>query len=103
MFQKIEADKVWVAFSTGKHFRYITVHDIARELGPGRAEVLTVFHAFTGSDQTSFFAGKGKVTALEAWKMFDEVTNSFKSLSNTPETSILQNVMPTLERFVVLL
>lgn len=28
VFKDTEADDIWIAFVTGKHFRYIPVHDI---------------------------------------------------------------------------
>ena len=33
IFHVIPVNEVWIAFGTGKHFRYLAVHDIARELG----------------------------------------------------------------------
>ena len=53
------AREVWISFGVGKHHRYIA--------GPTKAPALTVFHAFTGSDTTSFFAGIGKRTAWKTW------------------------------------
>ena len=43
--------------------RYIVAHTIVATLGPTKAPALTVFHAFTENDTTSFFAGIGKRTA----------------------------------------
>ena len=57
------AREVWISFGERKHHRYIAAHTIAATLGPNKAPALTVFHAFTGSDTTSFFAGIGKRTA----------------------------------------
>ena len=51
---------IWVAFGSGKHLRYITAHDIAKELGHEKALSLPMFHAFTGCDTVSSFAGRGK-------------------------------------------
>jgi hypothetical protein len=41
-----------MAFGTGKHFRYLAVHDIARALGHERSKALplALFHAMTGCD-----------------------------------------------------
>ena len=30
--QDIVVDKLWIAFGTGKHFRYLAIHDIAAQL-----------------------------------------------------------------------
>ena len=64
---------------------------------------LPMFHAFTGCDETSFFTGKGKKTAWSTWEVFDDVTEAFTRLMNVPTLNILDYVMPTLERFIVLL
>lgn len=103
LFHKIGAEKLWLEFSNGKHTTYISVHGIAHALGTEKAESLIAFHALTGCDQTSFFSGRGKVTAWETWKLFPEITASFKALSNTPDQRIIFDVQPSLERFVVLM
>ena len=58
--QDIVVDGLWIAFGTGKHFRYLTIHDIAAQLGPERAKALPMLHALTGCDTVSLFSGKGK-------------------------------------------
>ena len=72
-FHQIQLSELWVAFVTGKHFRYLPVHDN----GPIKSQALLALHAFIGCDQTSFFAHRGKKTAWEAWDAFSEVTTSF--------------------------
>ena len=56
----LEDTEIWVAFGTGKHLRYIPAHDIAKELGYEKALSLPMFHAYTGCDTVSSFAGRGK-------------------------------------------
>ena len=56
----LEDTEIWVAFGTGKHLRYIPAHDIARELGYEKAPSLPMFHACTGCDTVSSFAGREK-------------------------------------------
>ena len=48
--------ELWIAFGTGKHFRYIPCHELAGKLGEN-ALVLPIFHALTGCDTVSFFQG----------------------------------------------
>lgn len=61
---KMAHDELWIALAVGWSFRYIVVHEIAECLNlPG-------FHAFTGCDIVSSFAGRGKKTAWEMWKSF---------------------------------
>ncbi|CAC5385431.1 unnamed protein product [Mytilus coruscus] len=55
----IGADEPWLAFGSGKSFRYISIHDLPNALGIERSHTLPVFHAFTGCDTVSSFAGKG--------------------------------------------
>ena len=53
-------DEYWLAFGTGKSFRYLAAHEISAALGPEKACALPVFHALTGCDTVSSFAGHGK-------------------------------------------
>ena len=57
MFQHLGISELWIAFGTGKNFRYVPIHDIVKEPGPTKARSLIAFHAFTGCDQTSSFVG----------------------------------------------
>ena len=93
---------LWVAFGTGTHLRYIAAHEISRKLGSQVSKALPVFHAFTGCDTVSSFGGRGKKTALEAWKSYPEVTTAFLTLAHNP-SEVSNRCMEHLERFVVLL
>ena len=99
--QRLDNTEVWIAFGTGKSFRFLAAHEIARALGPDRCRALPMFHAFTGCDTVSCFGGRGKRTAWDTWKAYDSVTPAFCSLAATPE-SIESSIKP-LERFVILL
>lgn len=61
----LELPELWVSFGSGKNFRHIPVHEIARSLSPERCIGLPMFHAFTGYDTVSFFNGRGKEMAWE--------------------------------------
>jgi len=67
-------DELWVAFATGKSFRYLPAHEIAL------SNVLLFLHAFSGCNTISSFAGRRKKTAWEIWKMCDKVTPAFAHL-----------------------
>lgn len=54
-------------FSMRKLFKYYPIHEIALSLGPQKSLALAVFHALTGCDAVSFFAGKSKKSALDTW------------------------------------
>jgi len=64
-YSKLSLEELWVSFGTGKCLKYFSVHTIATRLGDDRARALPGFHAFTGCDQTSSIAGKGKKTAWD--------------------------------------
>ena len=99
--QSLPLKKLWVWFGTGNTTRYIPVHDLATSLGPQRCLALPFFHAFTGCDTVSAFAGRGKKSAWDAWLAFSEVTTAFVHLSAEPQDTDFH--MPLLERFTVVL
>ena len=94
---------MWIAFETGKKFRYLSINDLFSVLGPDRSESLLFFHAFIGCDTVSCFAGHGKKSAWETWKVFPDVTQAFKSLSAQPSETNINVALPTLERYIALL
>ena len=55
-------DELWLAFGTRKSFRYLAAHEISAALGPEKTHALPVFHALTGCDTVSSFAGHRKKT-----------------------------------------
>ena len=63
--EEIKVEELWVAFGTGKHFRYIAVHAIASSLGADKSRTLPAFHAVTDYDTVSFFGWKGKTEGLK--------------------------------------
>ena len=42
-----EDDEEWLSFGTGKAFRFLAAHEMARALGPEKAQGLPMFHALT--------------------------------------------------------
>ena len=61
LFSNFHPDtNIWVAFGTGKNFRYYSINTIYQFLGPEKSKALPFFHAFTGSDTISQFHGKDK-------------------------------------------
>ena len=53
-------DQLWLAFGTGKSYRYFPTHSIASQLGPNKSRAPPVIHALTGRDVVSSFCGKGE-------------------------------------------
>ena len=61
-----------------------------------------MFHAFTGCDTVSSFAGREKKTAFDIWKSFNEITPVFSTLLTDP-SELNDDCVSVLEAFVVLL
>ena len=94
--------ELWLAFGTGKSFRYLAAHQMSKCLGPEMSRALPMFHALTGCDTVSSFAGHGKKTAWSTWKSQPALTNALLMLGNGPKV-IPDDAMNIIERFVVLL
>ena len=100
---KICCESLWLAFGTGTSFRYLDATAMAQALGVEKCKALPAFHALTGCDVTSSFAGKGKRTAWSAWNVFDDATTALCTLANTPIKENIMNVLPIIERLVVIM
>lgn len=102
VLSELGSAELWIAFGTGKNFRYIPAHEISASLGPQKSVVLPVFHAFTGCDTVSQFAQVGKKTAWNVWETHDEFTATFYELHNSPQ-QISDETEASLEYFTILL
>jgi hypothetical protein len=93
-----------VEFGVGKDLKVISVNKLYEFLGHDRSNSLPFFHAFSGSDSTSGFRGKGKKTIFKIWKSFPEATQKFLEISSNPiaAINISSDVFKALERFTVL-
>ena len=69
-FKRMALNELWIEFGTGENRRYIPIHEIVSSLGPHISASLLFFHSFTGCDQVSYFATRGKKTAWKTWKIF---------------------------------
>ena len=77
MIQKISPQDLWIAFGTGKKFRYLTIHDMVKGISPKKAITLPFFHAFAGCDTISYFHRKRKKSCWKVWKVKGEATGAF--------------------------
>ena len=102
-YNRLDCQDLWVAFGTGKSFRYINAKIIAQSLGPKKCKALPVFHAFSGCDTTSSFLGKGKRTAWATWNSFCAVTGAFCNIGQAPTHDTIREALPMLERFVIIM
>ena len=69
---------LWLVFGAGNSFRFIDATTIAQSLGDDKCLALSSFHALTGCDVTSLFAGKGKRTAWSVWNAFEDATKMLR-------------------------
>ena len=76
-----------MSFGKGKTLRYLDATHMARKLGNDKCDALPAFHALTGCDTTSGFAGTGKRTVVQGCYA--------RSTYTCPNT--------TIERFVILM
>ena len=91
--------ELWLAFGTAKSFRYLAAHQIAARFGSEMSCALPMFHALTGCDTVSSFAGQGKKTALWTWKSLPELTDALLRLADGPK-EIPDDAMNKIEMFV---
>lgn len=97
-----EDTEVCVSLGTGKTFRFLAAHEIARALGPEKAQALLIVHALTGCDTISCFAGHGKRTAWAVRTVLPELVHTLTLLYTAPDC-INEDAMHTIERFTRLL
>ena len=98
LFDKLNVDELWIDFGTGKQRCYIPIHEMV--LDPMKRAGLRFFFAFTGCDQVSFFSHVSEATA---WNLFPLMDLVFARLSDKPTEDDINESMPLLERYVVLL
>ena len=98
--EEIKVEELWVAFGTGKHFRYTAAHATASSLSADKSRTLPAFHAVTGCDTVSFFGWKGKLKALNTWTAFPTVASAFLELG-TKKANLSQEAFEKTEQFVV--
>ncbi len=92
---------IWVAFGTGRNFRYYNINNIINTLGADKSRALPFFHTFSGCDTTSQFHGKGKKSVWDAWKSYPCITASFAQIVSNPFKliTVQSEVFTALERF----
>ena len=76
--------ETWMIAGTAKKRKCYPVHSIAERLSSSVIDDILGFHALTGCDTTSSFAGFGK---RKCWKVYEENPNLLHSLSGYESTS----------------
>ena len=103
LLSKPKAD-IWVAFGVGKNYRLYSINALSTSLGTKSLQALPMHHAISGCDTASTFWGKGKKSLWQAWKAFEEVTDTFAYLASPPFESLNSNCenFRKIERLIVL-
>ena len=73
-----------IAFGKETHFRYLNVKNLANSISHDNANVLPMFHAITGCDTISFFAGKWKISSTDTWSVYTDCTEALSTLLANP-------------------
>eukprot|EP00794_Sanderia_malayensis_P013061 gene13061-14405_t len=94
--------KLYIAFGSGKTFRYINVNEVSQFLGSQRSLALPMFHSLTGCDTVSFLAGRGNKTAMDIWNSYEDLTEALLQVMNHPGTEI-NECFAIIEQFIVYL
>ena len=97
----LNLDELWVEFGVGIKKKWLPIHTYAHALGEPICHALPFWHAFTGCDTVSQFAGRGKKTAWAAWEVFPEVTKTFASIPFSK--NLTEDDLASLQKFVVLM
>ena len=84
--RQVLCQEIWMFFGTSRRKKYIAVHNIS--LPEEKRKSLLAFHAITGCDTTSQFAGIGKQSA---WKIFEGTPELIEHLGEhcPPDESVL--------------
>ena len=101
LFSELNLQELWIDFRSGQTQTYYAIHEICNSLGEESAKAMLFFHAFTGCDQTSFFANCKKKSGWSTWRIFADVTATLAKLNSDPTMQAITDAMPMLERFVV--
>lgn len=90
--------RIWmdVGTSSGNSRRYINITAIGASIGQPLCSALPGFHAFTGSDYTSAFHGKGKV---RAFAQLVKDTDAQKAFSDRTKGTITDEDRDSLKTF----
>ena len=97
-FDQLNCRELWFRTEVKDKPRYVAIHSISEQLGEDVCSSLPGFHAVTGCDSTSSFAGIGK---KKAFKIFLGNTTYQEALGKLGEpTEIPIDILTTCEQFV---
>ena len=98
----LSLEELWVSYGTGKSHKVLPARLFAKALSSSKSRCLPLFHALTGCDTTSFFAGHGKRIAWTTWENFPDITCAFLDLARAP-SAISSESLSLIERYLILM
>ena len=81
-FADLDVDELWIEYGTGKHRKWIPIHELVNALGVEKCRAMLFWYAYTGCDTVSQFLGRGKKTAWKVWSNFPAATDTFTRYSS---------------------
>ena len=93
---KMRCKQLWMKAGTSKKPKYLPIHTIRERLKNSVSKIVTIlpFHAITGCDTVSFFAGHSKKTA---WKAF---AHHQKLLESLGDGNLDDTTVKSVEKFI---
>ena len=90
---RINVQESWLAGSS-QCFQFIPMHELALLVLVLKSQTPPMFHAYTGCNTMTCFGTKGKKTAWDTWKMYEDVTTEFLApvFSEVPKEKMSENV-----------
>ena len=88
---------MWLRTGSKDRLRYIPLHEISTKVGPKICKALPAFHALTGSDATSAFAGVGK---KRAYNILEDSEIHQESLSQLGQITLTEDDIKQCVKFI---
>ena len=96
-YDELGCKELWLRTGSKDRLRYIPLYEISIKVGPKICKALPEFHALTGSDATSAFAGVGK---KRAYNIFEDSEIHQESLSQLGQITLTEDVIKQCVKFV---
>ena len=93
-FQHMQCEHLWMMSGTSKKRSYIPINDVFNEIPKGSKASLLAFHAFTGSDTTSYITNH---TKRSSWKVLEK---HHELLKNVGIRELTEKTVTSSETFV---
>ncbi|CAH3173624.1 unnamed protein product [Porites lobata] len=96
-YGELGCKELWLRTGSKDRLRYIPLHEISTKVGPKICKALPAFHALTGSDATSAFAGVGK---KRAYNILEDSEVHQESLSQLGQITLTEGEIKQCVKFV---